>query len=242
MLNYIAQLEKTRKINNINTQIRIYNQENRESPLTEIEINWINLLQKIPFNYELLHSPQFTPLREIVSSWHLCNARDINGKTSLESKLNYELSCGPHSIINFMKARWPLFFTRKAYDIGTPNQLKPLLKNLLMGTLSEQDVTAHPFVKPIAKRIIPLHVKGNLSYRQNPYHRNFVNFCSLFPIIQDIVDNSDIAGYIMQYIPSDFENIYDDHKTYVPNRRLLSVQEDARFEEIEEEEMDTRED
>jgi len=250
ILDYMAELDLTGTIRLINDKLD-YN----------IRIDWINLLKKIPFNYDLLSSRNLSDLREIACNLYnkrnelnIIQTRDINGKTFLESAFNHI-----PWVNHLLNKNWNLFFTEDTNELGTPQQIKPLLKNLLMGRLSQQEVIEHPFVKTIAQRIMPLQIGGNQSYKQNPYHKNFINWCSIFSLLQYYFAG-DITANITKYI--DPMRIFtneeatleeqeersiipiEDYKTYTPSIRFFALRYDLRSTQDDRggEDMDTSED
>ena len=206
ILDVIAKLD-LQVLQAINTKLKL-----------NLRFNWNNLLCQIPFNLSLLNSRYLRYLRKIAFK---NQTKDMNGETFLQAQCKY-----PVDMYYVLLHEWPLFFSY--------GEMKPLTENLLRGKLTKKEAEKNPFTKEIAKRVMPLTVRDNKSYRHNPYHKAFMHFCSMFSMLQTIkykittkdyhtgelspatlILEKGIIANIMKYIhPKDLF----DGKSYVPSR------------------------
>ena len=212
ILNTFAQLDLTDKLNAVNQKLK-----------SRISFDWIKLLRTIPFN-SIIISRNWNYLTEIANRMRKMRdetgrliARDINNETFSQVRFKHIMGmyCG-------MLDNWPLFFTEYITQIGTPYQISPLLKNLLLGQSRKDQEEKNPFIKEIAKRVMPLQVRGNRSYHQNHYHRTFVNLCSMFTMLQSIKSKGGhfFGGGLADRIMSNLhpKDLFDG-KSYIPHQR-----------------------
>ncbi|MFC1842466.1 ankyrin repeat domain-containing protein [Candidatus Dependentiae bacterium] len=197
LLNFVAWLQVAGFIKHINKKY-----------CKNILIPWNNLLNKIPFDYNLFYNGSFCYLRFILNLYRT-RTKDMHNKTYFESVCNYKWAMPV-----VMESKYGLFFSQEINKIGKREQIKPLLRKLLTGKLSNQDKEHYPFLKTISKRILPLNVKNNKSYKHNQYHKNFMCFCAMFTLAQYYF-GADVASNIIKYVDCEKTFDYQNNKSYV---------------------------